>query len=101
MELMTDAPVTVTFAHEGFAPVTMPVQVQSSELISDASAGNNTVSAVLKPLRQELVTGSVRRTNETRKLAAVPRRNTRAAETDNALSKAWKAFASLFGDASR
>ena len=91
MELIIDAPLTVTFAHEGFAPVTMPVQ-----LSSDGSAANNTVSAALKPLHQELVTGSVRRTGETRKLAAGPRRNARTAETDNPLSKAWKAFAGLF-----
>ena len=96
MELMIDRPLTVTFAHEGFAPVTMPVQVRSSELSSDRPAASNTVSAALKPLHQELVTGSVRRTGETRKLAAAPRRNARTAEADNPLSKAWKAFAGLF-----
>ena len=97
MELMIDAPVTVTFTHEGFAPVTIPVQIRSSELDPEAS-----VSVLLKRLDHEIETGGIRRsTKETRIVARLPK-HTRMPDGNSPLAKAWKAFTSLFqGDSSR
>ena len=95
MELMTAEPLTVTFTHDGYAPITMPVQVQSSEL-TDGAFGGNTIFGTLTPSRQKL-TSERQSTNQHsgRFAAAVPRKPQKI-ETEASITKTWKAFLTMF-----
>jgi hypothetical protein len=96
IELVAEAPFTVTFAHPGFAPMTVPVEIRApAPGASDATFAPDTVFAALRPLvaaaKPKIAPGPERTAG-----IRAPRNVPRAAPTESWASQAWKMFSSVF-----
>ena len=96
IELVAEAPFTVTFTRAGFAPMTVPVEIRApSPGASDATFVPDPVFAALRPLvaaAKPKIAPASERTAGVRAARNIPR----TSQTETWASQAWKVFSSVF-----